>query len=326
MVSWANEHLCIDGRLLGQRVLVVDGSSFSTADTPELSKHFGLYPGARPGVSYPMGKLLGLLDSTTGLFIQMLALPVLASDMSNVVGVHAMLRAGDILLGDRAFCSFAHFVLLSERGVFACCRLHQMRKGQGCSGRRQWSKGPRRPAWMNAGQYATLPESIQVRLVSYVVNHTGFRSQRVTVATTLLDEKNWPDDRIAALYGRRWEIETCFDHLKTTMKMNVLKCQDLAGVQKELGMYLLAYNLVRLAMLKAARTQQVAVSRISFVDVLRWLSVRMLGLTGSARMIVNPRRPGRTEPRVIRGRLKAYDLMVRTRAELKTARNTGKNA
>jgi hypothetical protein len=325
-VAWANDHLRTHARLLGQRVLIVDGSSFSTVDSPELHKHFGLYPGAKPGVSYPMGKLLGLMDSASGLFVRMLALPVLVHDMSNVVAVHSMLQAGDILLGDRAFCSFAHFVLLSRRGVFACCRLHQMRKSQhGRRGAVQWRKG-QRPAWISPEQYAAMPQLIQVRLVSYVVPHAGFRSQRVTVATTLLDEKIWPDERIAALYGQRWEIETCFDHLKTSLKMNQLKCQDVAGVQKELLMYLLAYNLVRLAMLMAAEAQRVAVKRISFIDAARWLSVRMQGLGGSNRLIVNPLREGRVEPRVIRGRMKAYDLMVRPRNEMKMAGKTKGNA
>ena len=323
LVQWADDHLRRDERLLGQRILIVDGSSFSIADTPQLREHFGLYPGARPGVGYPMGKLLGLLDSVTGMFVQMLALPVLVHDLSNVVAVHSVLKAGDILLGDRAFCSFAHFVLLSQRGVFACCRLHQNRKDQhGRSGSYCWQKGPRCPAWMNPQQYQAMAQSIQVRLVSYLVQHHGFRSQRVTVATTLLDEELWTDQAIAALYGQRWEIETCFDQLKTSLKMNVLRCQSVAGVQKELAMYLLAYNLVRLAMLKTAKQQSVAVNLISFIDAMRWLSVRMQGLAGTERLIINPARPGRSEPRVIRGRMKAYDLMVRPRDELKNAAKT----
>ena len=319
LVRWANDHLRVDPRLIGSRVLVVDGSSFSTADTPQLREHFGLYPSGKPGVSYPMGKLLGLLDVATGLFVQMLAMPALVChDLSNVVHLHPSLRAGDVLLGDRAFCSFAHFALLAGRGVFACCRLHQARKADaGGRGVRRWHKDKKPPAWMTPEQYALLPAWIDVRLVSYRVNRRGFRSRQVTVATTLLDPAAWPDGRIATLYGQRWQIETCFDHLKTTLKMNVLKCQSVQGVKKELAMYLLAYNLVRLAMLRAAVDQGVEVARVSVIDAARWLCVCMLGLGGVANLIVNPRRQGRCEPRVIRGRLKAYDWMIRPRSELK---------
>ena len=232
VVQWVDEHLRPEAQLLGQRVLVVDGSSFTTADTPELRQHFGLWPGSNPGVSYPMGKLLGLLDAATGLFVQMLALPMLVHDLSQVVQLHPCLRPGDVLLGDRAFGSFAHFALLQARGVFGCFRLHQARKTTTRRGIERWQKRGRVPPWMTAVQFARLPKWLEVRLVSYVVENRGFRSRRVTVATTLLDETLWPDERIAALYGQRWEIETCFDHLKTTLQMNVLKCQSVQGCSR----------------------------------------------------------------------------------------------
>lgn len=322
---WADRYVHRDATRLGPRVLVVDGSSFSTPDTPELRQHFGIYPGAKAGVAYPMGKLLGLLDAASGLFIELLATPLLSHDASQWVRVHPMLRTGDILLGDRAFCSFVHVVLLNACGVLACFHLHQRRKADRGARSQRWAKPPKPPAWMNAVQFAQLPAWVDVRLVSYAVNRPGFRTTHVTVATTL-DEHAWPDADVAALYGRRWEIETCFGHLKTTMGMNMLKCKSVAGVMKELAMYLLAYNLVRLAMLRAAACQGVAVNRVSFVDAMRWLACRMLGLEAVDELIVNPNRQGRCQLRVIRGRMKAYDLMVRPRSEMQSPGKTGGKA
>ena len=54
-----------------------------------------------------------------------------------------------------------------------------------------------------------------------------------------------PDARVAELYGHRWQVETCFGHLKTTMGMNTLRCKTLDGVTKELAVYLIVYNLIR---------------------------------------------------------------------------------
>jgi IS4 transposase len=130
---------------------------------------------------------------------------------------------------------------------------------------------------MNAAQHALLPEFIDVRIVRYAIGHKGCRTRHVWVATTLMDETLWPDKKVAELYGHRWTIETCFDHLKTTMKMNVLRCRTVEGVEKELAVYLAAYNLVRLTMLKAAEGRHVSVWRISFVDAMRWLAARMMG-------------------------------------------------
>jgi hypothetical protein len=299
---------------LGVRVLVVDGSSGSMPDEPELRERFGLPSGQRVGVGYPMARIMGLLDSATGLFRALLALPLFTHDMRGAVALHPCLRHGDVLLGDRAFCSFAHFALLQARGVAGCFRLHQRRQC-GSSGVQQWRKPSKPPAWMTAEQYALLPATIAVRLVRYAVEVPGCRTTHVVVATTLLDKRAWPDDRIAAMYGQRWPIETCFNHLKSTLGMDVLKCKTVDGVLKELAVYLIVYNLVRLVMLKAAQQQGVAIDRVSFIDAARALAAWAVGLAPVTPLVVNPHRPGRHCPRVVRRRPKQYDLMTKPRAE-----------
>jgi hypothetical protein len=313
--------------LIGQRVLIVDGSTYSMPDTPALRAHFHLPSGVTEGVGYPMGKIMGLLDAATGMFVSLLALPLFEHDMRSVMNVHPMLLAGDILLGDRAFCSFAHIVLLNAKGVFCCLRLHQRRKDFS-PGLQTWKKQSPRPAWMTAEQFQLLPTELDVRLVCHSIEQKGFRVQKIFIVTTLLDEAAWPDERIAKLYAARWQIETCFNHLKTTMKMNVLKCESVEGVMKELAVYLIAYNLIRLAMLKAAKGQGVSVARISFVDAERWLLSRILGLSGVSRLIINPERPGRVQLRTVRGRRKKYVLLTMPRrdAERKMAEKPAETA
>ena len=80
--------------------------------------------------------------------------------------------------------------------------------------------------------------------------------------------------------------------LKTTMEMEVLRCETVAGVTKELLMFALVYNLVRLVMVEAARRQGVAVDRISFVDAMRWLTEARPG-AALPKLVVNPDRTGR---------------------------------
>ena len=309
--------------LIGQRVFICDASSFSMSDSEELREYFGLPPSCKPGIGYPVAKLMGLMDAATGLFTKLLAAPLFTHDMRHVLRLHPILRPGDILLGDRAYCTYAHLALLQLQGVFGCFRLHQRRPQ--AAGLKRWKREGQAPAWMSAEQFQLLPRQIEVRIIQYTLEQRGFRTRKVIVATTLLDEQAWPDKKIAELYGQRWQIETCFDHLKTTMKMNVLKCQSLDGVMKELAVYALVYNLVRLAMLRAAEQQQVSVDRVSFVDAVRRLCCWMLGLPGVERLLVNPYRPGRREPRVIRRRMKEFNLMKRPRAELKTMGNWGES-
>jgi len=113
-----------------------------------------------------MGKLMGLLDLATGMFVSLLAQPLFWHDMRGAIGLHPMLRPGDILLGDRAFCSFCHLAMLNARGVFACMRLHQRRKEKtSCVSR--WKRPTKPPAWMDLAQWALMPKFIDVRIVRY---------------------------------------------------------------------------------------------------------------------------------------------------------------
>ena len=105
-------------------------------------------------------------------------------------------------------------------------------------------------------------------------------------------------------------------HLKITMKMDVLRCETVDGVLKELAVFALAYNLVRSVMVESGRRQGVAPERVSFVDAVRWL-IGPRGRPDGVALWVNPERPGRFEPRVVKRRPKQYPRMTRPRAELR---------
>ena len=136
-----------------------------------------------------------------------------------------------------------------------------------------------------------------MRELRYRIDGPGFRTRCVTLVTTLLDAEAYPPEALAELYGTRWRVEQYLRDLKQTMKMDVLRCKTVDGVLKELMVYGIVYNLVRLVMGEAARRQRVAVDRISFIDALRWLLEARPG-EAMPRLVVNPSRPGRFEPRV----------------------------
>lgn len=111
-----------------------------------------------------------------------------------------------------------------------------------------------------------------MRIVRFRVAVPGYRTEEVVLVTTLLDEKAYPDESIAALYRRRWSVELFFRDIKTTLGLDVLRCQTPALVEKEVRLQVIAYNLVRALMLEAAWTHDVELERLSFkgtVDSLR---------------------------------------------------------
>jgi hypothetical protein len=333
-------------RWFGHRVFFLDGSSFSMPDTPELQEHFGQPGGQREGCGFPTAHWLAMLHAGTGMITKMLAAPLRTHDLAKTAELHPELQAGDVLVGDRGFCSFAHFALLLRRGVQGVLRIHQrlivdftpgrphVVPGKGTSrGKKglprsrwikqlgindqivQWFKPVDCPAWMSADQFAALPESIEIRELRYTITERGFRTKTITLATTLLDSQAYELPELATLFRDRWEIETNFGHLKTTMKMDVLKCTTVEGVLKELHIFALIYNLVRQVMLIAAEQQQVDFRRISFIDALRWLQTAVPGDAVSV-LVVNPLRRNRLEPRVRKRRPKKYPVMKKPRRQL----------
>src|SRR5207247_9443687 len=98
----------------------------------------------------------------------------------------------------------------------------------------------------------------------------------VTLVTTLLDVKEYPARNLAELYARSWQIELWFRSIKTSMGMEVLRCQSPQMVHKELEMFSIAYNFIRCLMAQAAALHDVPLERLSFkgtVDSVRQFSI-----------------------------------------------------
>jgi putative transposase len=180
----------------------------------------------------------------------------------------------------------------------------------------EYVKPKSRPDWLTAEAYAALPDCLTVRELRYTIVTRGCRTRVITIATTLLDPERYPAADIADLYGQRWQIETNFRHLKQTLNMDVLRCRSIAGVQKELAMYALVYNLVRVVMCEAAKRQDVSIDRVSFIDAVRWLADAVHGPTELKLRLV-PYRPGRYEPRAVKRRAKPYKYLNRLRDVLR---------
>ena len=343
------------------RTFHVDGSTFSMPDTPGLRAAFGMPAGQAPGCGFPVAHLLVLFSAPTGLLLDAAASPLRTGDLSGAAGLHPLLDAGDVLVGDDAFGTYAHLALLLQAKLHGLFPVHHKRIVDFTPGRPhcpegkkavagvprsrwvkrlgkddqlvEWFKPKTPPRWMGRDAYDALPDSITVRELRRTVGRPGGAGRvTLTMVTTLgADDprdaaRDYPPEELLGLRLRRWDVETNIGHLKTTMKMDVLRCKTEDGVRKELSVFCLVYNLVRLVMLEAARRQEVPVARVSFADALHWVRHARPG-DPLPRLLVNPHRPDRAEPRCKKRRPKEYDLMNKPRAELrKRLKNQRKNA
>jgi hypothetical protein len=340
-------HVSDAGRWHGHRTFLVDGSGCSMPDTPALQEAFGQSTEQRPGCGFPVARLLGLFHAGTGLLLKLVVAPLLTHDLARVQQVHPTLEPGDVLVADRGLCSYAHLALLVRGGVHAVLRVGARQIVDFTPGRPFVTPGVRRtpvvkgiprsrwltalgvhdqlvtwlkpktcPSWLAKETLAALPETIVLREVRYQVGTPGFRTRQVTLVTTLLDPESYPVTDLAELYRQRWQIETSLAHLKTTMQMDVLHCKTVPGVLKELTVFAIVYNLVRMVMGHSAMLQHINVERISCLDALRWLGSPSTGMPLVA-LIVNPVRPHRVEPRVKKRRPKSFPFMIKPRQELR---------
>jgi DDE family transposase len=338
----------------GHRTFHIDGSTFSMPDTPQLQKAFGMPSGQKEGCGFPVAHLLVLFSAATGLLIDTWASPLYTGDVAETLEAHLHLQAGDILIGDDSYSGYRHLASLQRRQLHGLFPVHHLRIvsfqknrphcGEGKAAvakmpRSRWIKSlgkedqlveyfkpKQKPMWMAQSDWDALPASITVRELRRTVVRPGLGKITLTLVTTLLDAKKYPPQDLLELRLRRWDVETNLRHLKTTMGLDVLHCKSEAGVRKELAVFSIVYNLVRLVMLEAADRQQVAVSRISFADAYKWMR-HARPADELPTLIVNPSRPNRIEPRCKNRRAKQYDLMNKPRAQLrKLLKNKRKKA
>jgi len=335
----AEQRASASPRLQGRPVKVVDGSSVQLPDSTANQKTYPQPSGQKPGCGFPVLKLVVLFSLASGALLDVVLGNLHQHDLRLFQRLWEVLKAGDILLGDRAYSDYVTLARLPRQGVDVVARLHQRRKVDFRRAKRLghhdgvfvWRKGCMQSTILTPKQWAALPEEIQVRILRFTAACRGFRTQQITLVTTLLDAKLYPAAELIALFLRRWRIELCLRDVKTTLGLEQLRCQSPAMVRKELLAGLIAHNLVRCVMAASAQAHSAELERLSFkgaVDALRQYSAvlaqaRTKGLKRklwqdllhSLAADLVPLRPGRTEPRAVKHRPKPFPLLNRPRRQ-----------
>jgi len=324
------------GLWFGRPVKVVDGSGLSMPDTAANQRAYPQPKGAKPGCSFPVMRVVAVFCLGTGVLISLAKGPLHVGERALLRSLWDLLAPGDVALADRGFCGYAEFYFLLRRGVDCVMRNHQRRTvGRTVLKRLApsdflilWHKSKRGPLWPDKATWAALPQTLTLREIQFQVAVKGFRVDTITVVTTLLDPERFPTSAFADLYRRRWNAELFLRDIKTTMGMDILRCKTPEMVHKELTIYLIAYNLVRLTLLEAAQKHYAPVERLSFKGTLSTIrswapmfaTVRKPRRRALWRALLDclaadglPHRPDRLEPRARKRRPKNYQLLNKPR-------------
>ena len=331
----SNEHLW-----LGRAVHVVDGTGIALPDTEANQDDYPQPSGQKPGCGFPVLRLVAFMSLATGAVSRYSIGTLHEHEQRLFQDLRAHLSAGEVVLGDRNFGTFATLVLLKRQGAEGVFRRHQAR-GAGVQNLKRlgkddhlvrWHIRPHRaPVWLDAS--VELPLTLVVREVTFQVTQPGFRTQSVTLVTTLWDAESYPAEALAELYLRRWRMELWLRDIKITMDMDMLRTKTPARVRAELAMFLVGYNLMRTVMFDTCKVSEVRLEQLSFKSALMRFGLWCAGLRRSTRIMawllgyqamlsdlardLNPDRPGRYEPRVVKRRPKPFARMQQPRQVLR---------
>jgi len=325
----------------GRRVTVVDGCTVTAPDTAANQRKYPQQSVQKPGCGYPILRILAFLNLATGLLTAWATGPWRQSELALLQTLWDNLLAGDVLLADRGFCNWGLLAMCLQREIDAVLRVKGTRRKDFRCGKRlsrderlvEWKK-PRTPACtLTADQWAGLPQSLTLRLVRCRVEVPGFRTQNVTLVTTLLDSVTFPPAALSQLYFRRWAMELTLRNIKVFLQMDHLSCKTPGNLEREIRLHFLTHNLVRRLMLEAALHHRVALERVSFAGSLaaaRRFSEALLQAHSEARrrslreellrLLADdlvPDRPGRREPRAVKRRPKPYPRLMRHRRKFR---------
>ncbi len=314
----------------GRPVFLVDGSTVSMPDEPELVETFG-YANTKHGLSrFPVARLTFLVRVGVQAVCDYKIGPYRTSEDAQFNQMGPAIPNGAICLFDKKFCSFYNLAKLRQRRISVVSPLHQKRdpykliQAGKRSGSNQWLvRLDLAPQLRKRYQDDSLPRYVQVRLIHATFRRNGQR-KHLWLVTTLLDPQRYSRSSIIKLYRQRWEIETRIGSLKTTLQMNVLQSKKVSNVYSEVAATVLAHNLVWTLIHQTAQHTQRHADRISFLGAVRTVlafSLQLQTATPTERLKIhtamlhhiasqtNAYRPDRIEPRLIKRQTRKFGFL-----------------
>jgi hypothetical protein len=314
----------------GRRVCLIDGTTVTMPDTQDNQTHFPKHRGQKAGLGFPICRIVGVTSLSTGALLNA-AIGRFngkgSSEQTLLRQLVSTFKQGDIVMGDAFFPTWFFILDMQSKGIDilmeqlgARKKMTDFRKGERLGPRDHLislSKPKYKPDWMGQQDYDAAPECLTIR---------EFKAGGKTMVTTMTCPKAAPKSKLRTLYKSRWDVELDLRSIKETLGMNILSCKSAAMAEKEIWVYLLAYNLIRLMMAQSALLADTSPRQLSFKHCLQiWLCaslkvdlctpeqlLSLLTLIAQQRVA---KRPGRIEPRAVKRRPKPYPLLMLPRAE-----------
>lgn len=313
-------------------VVITDGTTVLMPDTPANQEAFPQQSNQKAGLGFPIARLVALVSLAAGTVTAYRLAPYQGKGTGEISLLSKLLdnlAVGDLLLGDRYYCTYAIIALLQARGIPVLFQMYAQKIANFSQGimlgakdhKVDWIKPKIKPVWMTVQEYSALPQKLTVR---------EFSVKGVVYVTTLDDHKIYSKQELAKLYKERWKIELDIRSIKTNMGMEMLNCKSPDMVKKEIAVHLLAYNIIRGNMAQAAHLYKKIPRNLSFrsaVQIVTQAAKQIVTLTGDAlantslailkAVASTPigRQKRKSQPRAIKRRPQPFPLLTVPRSE-----------
>ena len=322
-----NQHTPPEWLWRGRHVKLTDGTTTLMPDTQQNQARFPQHGRQEEGAGFPIARLVCVMSLANGAVLDMAVGPYKGKG----TGEHGLFRellgcfaSGDVMVADSYYCSYFLIAELQTRGVDVVFEQHgarhtDFRTGEKLGARDHvvtWNKPKLRPAWMTPQEYAAFPAELMLR---------EMKVRKKVLVTSFLSPREVCKREIGQLFLRRWNVELDLRNIKSTLGMERLTCKTPEMCEKELCIYVLAYNLIRLLMAQAAVRAGVLPRQLSFKHTVQvwvaWSQRQFLSDSSEDtaalfRLIAHIRvgnRPGRMEPRLVKTRPKPFGRLQTTR-------------
>jgi len=248
----------------GLLVCAIDGTIVTVPDSDTVRTRYAKQAGNHGGTGYPQIRLLALVCCGTRALIDAVFGPTSSGETRYASRLLGSLRPGMIVLADRNFAAQDLLAQIAGTGAHVLVR---------CKNGRRFPVLAR----YRDGSHLSVMGALRVRVIDAEVTIStaaGRRSGHYRLVTTLLDGQRYPADELVRLYHERWEIETAYLELKSSMlNGRVLRARTPAGIEQEVYALLVTYQLIRTAIADAtAARPELDPDRASFT--IAWQTAR----------------------------------------------------
>jgi len=309
----------------GMRLVGLDTTTLSMPAEKSLFRHFGTHKAKATTVRYPLATMASLLEIGSSALLDYRFGPFDPGEISTAGPLLTNLKKGHLLLADRHFSNAPFMIRVAATGADFLMRKNAKLKVDRLPVVKRLGRNDfitqltiSQPVRKN---YPDLPQTIRVRIFKAYWKSPDGRRVEEWFVTSLEDARRFKKTTLARLYHQRWRLETSYLEFKQTFHADVLRSKTLKNVYKEFAAHILAYQIVRMLMAKAAALHHRKPTQISAVNTARWilgfscamavLPVRSLGdvyaafLEAIASSLIDER-PGRMDPRAIAREWKHY--------------------